>query len=134
MVEHLASRRFGEPDIGPDHGGYDGQRHADYGIRRVVLRHRGRLAASAGDHRRTRKELPLERRAPALDTMNAGGLSEFMAMGGYGFYVWTSYVVAAVAVAFEIVAVRARIRTAVKSALRPDRAASVAHDTQSSNV
>jgi heme exporter protein D len=62
--------------------------------------------------------------------MNASGLSEFMAMGGYGFYVWTSYVVAAVAVAFEIVAVRARIRAAVKSALRPDRAVSVPDDTQ----
>jgi len=57
--------------------------------------------------------------------MNAGGLSEFMAMGGYGFYVWSSYVVAAVAVAFEIIAVRARIRAAVKSALRPDRVFSV---------
>jgi heme exporter protein CcmD len=53
-----------------------------------------------------------------------------MAMGGYGFYVWTSYVVAAVAVAFEIIAVRARIRAAVKSALRPDRAVSVPDDTQ----
>ena len=62
--------------------------------------------------------------------MNASGLSEFMAMGGYGFYVWTSYVVATVAVAFEIVAVRARIRAAVKSALRPDRAVSVPDDTQ----
>jgi heme exporter protein D len=62
--------------------------------------------------------------------MKASGLSEFMAMGGYGFYVWTSYVVAALAVAFEIVAVRARIRSAVKSALRPDRAVSVPDDTQ----
>ena len=62
--------------------------------------------------------------------MNASGLSEFMAMGGYGFYVWTSYVAAAVAVAFEIVAVRARIRAAVKSALRPDHAVSVPDDTQ----
>jgi heme exporter protein CcmD len=53
-----------------------------------------------------------------------------MAMGGYGFYVWTSYVVAAVAVAFEIVAVRARIRAAVKSALRPDRAVFLPDDTQ----
>jgi heme exporter protein D len=62
--------------------------------------------------------------------MKASGLSEFMAMGGYGFYVWTSYVVAAIAVALEIVAVRASIRAAVKSALRPDRAVSVFDDTQ----
>ena len=62
--------------------------------------------------------------------MNASGLSEFMAMGGYGFYVWTSYVAAAIAVAFEIVAVRARLRAAVKSALRPDQAAPLPDDTQ----
>jgi heme exporter protein D len=62
--------------------------------------------------------------------MKANGLSEFLAMGGYGFYVWTSYVVAAIAVALEIVAVRARIRAAVKSALRPDRAVALADDTQ----
>ena len=62
--------------------------------------------------------------------MKASGLSEFLAMGGYGFYVWTSYVVAAIAVALETVAVRARLRAAVKSALRPDRAVSVPDDTQ----
>jgi heme exporter protein D len=62
--------------------------------------------------------------------MKASGLSEFMAMGGYGFYVWTSYVVAAIAVALEIVAVRARIRAAVKSALRADRAVFLPDDTQ----
>ena len=62
--------------------------------------------------------------------MKASGISEFLAMGGYGFYVWTSYVVAAIAVAVEIVAVRARIRAAVKSAPRSDRAVALADDTQ----
>jgi heme exporter protein D len=62
--------------------------------------------------------------------MKASGLSEFLAMGGYGFYVWTSYIVAAIAVAVEIVAVRARLRAAVKSALRPDRAVTLPDDTQ----
>ena len=62
--------------------------------------------------------------------MKASGLSEFLAMGGYGFYVWTSYAVAAIAVALEILAVRARIRTAVKSALRPEGAAMLPDDTQ----
>jgi heme exporter protein D len=62
--------------------------------------------------------------------MKASGLSEFLAMGGYGFYVWTSYVVAAIAVALEIVAVRARLRAAVKSALKPDRAVTLPDDTQ----
>jgi heme exporter protein D len=62
--------------------------------------------------------------------MKASGLSEFLAMGGYGFYVWTSYIVAAIAIAVEIVAVRARLRAAVKSALRPDRAVTMPDDTQ----
>ena len=61
--------------------------------------------------------------------MKASGLSEFLAMGGYGFYVWTSYIVAAIAVAVEIVAVRARLRAAVKSALKPDRAVTLPDDT-----
>ena len=61
--------------------------------------------------------------------MKASGLSEFLAMGGYGFYVWTSYIVALIAVALEIVAVRARLRAAVKSALRPDRAVTLPDDT-----
>jgi heme exporter protein D len=54
--------------------------------------------------------------------MKSGGLSEFLAMGGYGFYVWTSYIVAAVAIVLEIIAVRARLRTAMKSASGSDHA------------
>jgi heme exporter protein D len=62
--------------------------------------------------------------------MKASALSEFLAMGGYGFYVWTSYVVATIAVAVEIIAVRTRLRAAVKSALGADRAVSLSDDTQ----
>ncbi len=39
-------------------------------------------------------------------------MGEFLAMGGYGFYVWGSYVVTAIAIAAEIWAVRARIKAA----------------------
>lgn len=62
--------------------------------------------------------------------MKASGLSEFLAMGGYGFYVWTSYVIAAIAVAAEFVAVRARVRAAIKSASGSDRAIALPDDTQ----
>jgi heme exporter protein D len=62
--------------------------------------------------------------------MKSGALSEFLAMGGYGFYVWTSYAAAAVAVMVEIMAVRARIRAAVTFALKRDDAAPLAEDTQ----
>jgi heme exporter protein D len=62
--------------------------------------------------------------------MKSDGIIEFLAMGGYGFYVWTSYAVAALAIALEIVAVRARVRAAVQLALQPDHAVPLAEDTQ----
>ena len=39
-------------------------------------------------------------------------MSEFWAMGGYGFYVWGAYGATALAVVIEILAVRARRRRA----------------------
>ena len=39
-------------------------------------------------------------------------LTDFLAMGGYGFYVWGSYLVTAAVLVVEIVAVRARLRNA----------------------
>ncbi len=39
-------------------------------------------------------------------------LTDFFAMGGYGFYVWGSYVMAVVLVAIEVVAVCTRFRAA----------------------
>jgi len=43
-------------------------------------------------------------------------MSEFLAMGGYGFYVWSAYGITAILIAAEIVAVRARLRNARKAA------------------
>ena len=39
-------------------------------------------------------------------------LGDFFAMGGYGFYVWGSYLVTAALIVVEIVAARARLRNA----------------------
>ena len=39
-------------------------------------------------------------------------VSDFFAMGGYGFYVWGSYLITAGLIVVEIVAVRARLRNA----------------------
>ena len=49
-------------------------------------------------------------------------MSEFLSMGGYGFYVWGSYGVAALAIVVEIVSVRARRRAAARlaAATRPE--------------
>jgi len=44
--------------------------------------------------------------------MNAMDLGDFLAMGGYGFYVWGSYVVTALILVVEIVAVRSRLKAA----------------------
>ena len=43
-------------------------------------------------------------------------MSEFLAMGGYGWYVWGSYGVAVVALALEIWALARRSRAARKAA------------------
>ncbi|MFO1316581.1 MAG: heme exporter protein CcmD [Burkholderiales bacterium] len=50
-------------------------------------------------------------------------MSEFLAMGGYGFYVWGSYGVAALAIVVEIISVRARRRAAARlvAATRPEQ-------------
>ena len=43
-------------------------------------------------------------------------MTEFLSMGGYGFYVWGAYGVTALAIALEIISVRARWRAAKKQA------------------
>ena len=42
--------------------------------------------------------------------MNWGSLSEFLAMGGYGLYVWGSYAVTAGLIVVEIILLRSRRR------------------------
>jgi heme exporter protein D len=44
--------------------------------------------------------------------MADGAMSEFLAMGGYAWYVWMAYGAAAVAIGIEIIAVRARRKRA----------------------
>jgi heme exporter protein CcmD len=46
----------------------------------------------------------------------AVSFAEFASMGGYGFYVWGSYLACAVGIAVEIVAVRARLAAARRDA------------------
>ena len=41
-------------------------------------------------------------------------MSDFLDMGGYGFYVWGAYGVTALAILIEVVSVRARVRAAKK--------------------
>ena len=62
--------------------------------------------------------------------MKAGGLAAFLSMGGYGFYVWTSYAVVVVAIIIEIVTVRARMRTAMNAASASERTTLLHDDTQ----
>ncbi len=42
-------------------------------------------------------------------------LSDFVAMGGYGFYVWGSYLVTALVIVIEAVGVRARFKASRKA-------------------
>jgi heme exporter protein D len=50
--------------------------------------------------------------------MNWGSLSDFLHMGGYGFYVWSSYGMCAALIGVELWSARARRRRAVAEAQR----------------
>jgi heme exporter protein D len=43
-------------------------------------------------------------------------LNDLVAMGGYGFYVWGSYAVAALLIVVEIIAVRGRFKASQRAA------------------
>jgi heme exporter protein D len=43
--------------------------------------------------------------------MNWHSVSDFLAMGGYGLYVWGSFGLTALAIAFEVAQVRVRRRS-----------------------
>jgi heme exporter protein D len=47
-------------------------------------------------------------------------MSEFFAMGGYAFFIWTAYGVAALLIMLEIVNVRARYKRALHLARHSD--------------
>jgi heme exporter protein CcmD len=47
-------------------------------------------------------------------------MSSFFAMNGYGFYVWSAYGVAALALAIELVGLRSRRRAALAEARLAD--------------
>ncbi|MDD3352236.1 heme exporter protein CcmD [Zoogloea sp.] len=49
--------------------------------------------------------------------MNWGSTSDFLAMGGYGLYVWGSFGVTAAALLVEVILVRQRLRN-TRRALR----------------
>ncbi len=50
--------------------------------------------------------------------MQWGSLSEFLHMGGYGGYVWSSYGVCALLIVAEVLSARARRQRAVAEARR----------------
>ena len=47
-------------------------------------------------------------------------IGEFIAMGGYGFYIWSTFALAAALIALEIVLVFRRHRAAIRSLQEPD--------------
>ena len=55
--------------------------------------------------------------------MNWGSLGNFLAMGGYAWYVWGAYGVTAVLIAAEVFALRARRGRAVHDVLQRARSA-----------
>ncbi len=63
--------------------------------------------------------------------MNWGSLEAFFAMGGYGFYVWGTYIVTALLLAVEVLWLRGRRRTIARQlGLTRHASARNAHETQ----
>ena len=48
-------------------------------------------------------------------------LGDFLLMDGYGFYVWGSYLVTALALIIEVIMVRSRYKAARASSTEPER-------------
>jgi heme exporter protein D len=53
--------------------------------------------------------------------MSWGSWDNFLAMGGYGFYVWGSYGVTAALIAIEVIVLRARRRALQTARARSQR-------------
>jgi heme exporter protein D len=53
---------------------------------------------------------------PAGSILGGRRMSEFFAMGGYAFYVWGAYGVAALVIVVEVMAARSRSRTVLAEA------------------
>ena len=47
-------------------------------------------------------------------------MTNFLAMGGYGFYIWIAYGVSALAIVAELLALRARRRAASRAYVQAD--------------
>src|SRR5262249_7816458 len=110
VVEHSASRRDGKPDHGAEDGRGNAHRNAGDGVRGLVLLDRHGAHAGESDHSGTGKAHQLGRRRG--ETEGAMSLGDFLSMGGYGFYVWGSYLMTGLALAVEIIAVRSRLKAA----------------------
>ena len=111
VVEHAAPGRERQPHRCAEDGSDHGDGHARHDIRRMVLFHRRRAGARQGDHPRTRTRCPLDQRGRTMTSLN-----DLVAMGGYGFYVWGSYAVAALLIVVEIITVRGRFKASRRAA------------------
>ena len=111
VVEHAAPGVVGQHGRGPQDGGDHAPRHARHGDCRVVLFHRGLADARALHHPRAGTRRGMDRSTDST----GNDMSEFFAMGGYGFYVWGAYGVTALALMVELIALRARRMNAVEA-------------------
>ena len=66
--------------------------------------------------------------------MNWGSAAEFFAMGGYGFYVWTSYAAMAVLMLAEPLLTHQRHRQALRQAALQDPAEDFGPDPKDERV
>ena len=97
---HPAPGRLGQPEQGAVDGQHHARRHDGHGAGLLDVQHRGGTGAHARHHPRARTWRALDASA-AGGRMNWNSLGEFLAMGGYGLYVWGSFGMCALVLAAE---------------------------------
>ena len=106
MVEYSSSGGISQsheiPQYGIEHAfGYVGD-----GTRILDVFHRRVSCPCSKDYPAKRVECVVALRKCRLSDMEWGSFNEFLAMGGYGLYVWGSYLVTVVCILLEILTVR----------------------------
>ena len=106
MVEHASPRSLSQSHEVSQYGLQYAFGHVGDGTRILDVLHRRVSCPCSEDYPAKRVECVVALRKCRLSDMEWGSFNEFFAMGGYGLYVWGSYLVTVVCILLEILTVR----------------------------
>jgi hypothetical protein len=106
VVEYSSSGGLSQPHEVSQSGVKYAFGHVGDGTRILDVFHRRVSCPGPKDYPAKRVECVVALRKCRLSDMEWGSFNEFFAMGGYGLYVWGSYLVTVVCILVEILTVR----------------------------